>query len=1194
MNAVKNVMSIAFAAVSIASHGYHFSSDFSVVDAAGSPYCIDVERNTRFSHGHAYIDNGRYAIPVNANRHFLATPKLRDFRLEADFSQTEIRPHDTGLTVWFRDDRTGRTGHKLVAYWDFFSKFFIYLDGKEIYSRQDETIPDLSDSHLVIDVRGNAATAELYGTKVEFSLSSNDPAGYIAFDTQFSAAYPTLYSRIEVVSPEDPPKTEIGRWRMQLSKSQGFWTGPEYDVSLERYATGEYLLSAELSGTIMSRPATNRIETGGSEWGQILERLESPYVRILGPDGGEWRRFNFWNGLKTLYDAKMKGRDRRLLPDIGWPRRMQCVLRDFPSSFIVAAGYDMAMQRPYSFLANGPYEQMRAQDGTLMGEGERVDAGRFATTVISPPDKRIARMIPKTVYDYPAALRHAQKGHYFFESEPVSLTVETRWRATDFGADEVKCAFRATDVYGDAFDGDGVEAVSAGADETVCGIVCRRHKVTMPKTPPCGVWKLVAECGADGAWTNRSVTVFEVLSDDPNGQSPPLASRLPEFVCMPNETKYLETDAFDPWSDGWGASHYYTTINRYPTIAEMTRIWELLPLYRRKWFCCSWPRNMKLVDIRDERNRELIRRCDVFGGEENGTPPQGYEFQRYKEYTGLKLGILRDYLDERRPPLKVLTRARLDDPEVEKKGITYEEFVDLFDTCWSDFVTYARDKADAITENFDKYIHEVNPKAARGGYGPMNIYVSQYKSPYHLTISQKSVVTNDFVRRNGSFWMFEDYHVSCDYPLLRASYWVAGYDMLYQKGRKIYPEIYTSGWTRCLDGAVFNAHPLPTHDLHPTHLRRVVYRYTYGSPHFTGGRFGYWNDYGWHARNPTLPEMEELVSAWGKMIKNEPKRPTKAPYAIVDMAAYRRHGDYLEDQCNFYSRGDGRIWTCADVDNTAEEGVAYAYEKACFAGYVTPVVTQLSDLDSLVARDVEFVILPPIVKGTPRDVIDSIRRANERGIPLLASEEVCGLEDVFGVKADPSGPRKVGYFTGDAFEHKLALAKYLPDGASVVLYGARDADSPLDIPIVMTYAPEGKGRAVFVNMPPTVAHRSVFRDNFQKGQDALSPMMAEGFRKAFAFLAPQPAVSTERGTICAAYTEKGDLVVTIEDDSPIYKDTTVYPVTFRFMVSAPGIGNREVEGDADFAVVSRTADSIVVRTTCQKDTALFFRLLAPR
>ena len=1189
---MRRIVFIAAAAASATAWGYRFSADFSVVDAAGNPYGIDVERNTRFSHGHSYVAEGRYAIPVNANRHFLATPKLRDFRLEADFSQTEIRPHDTGLTVWFRDDRTGRNGHKIVVYWDFFSKFFIYLDGKEIYSRQDESIPDLTDSHFVLDVKGNSGTVMAYGTKANFALPPDDAPGYIAFDTQFAAAYPTLYSRIEVVSPEEPAKTLLGKWHLPLAKSQGFWKGPVYDVTLERYASGEYLLSTKLSGTEMDRPVTNRIESGGSEWGQMLERLESPYVRILGPDGGEWRRFNFWNGRKTLYDPKMKRRDKRLLPDIEWPRVESYVMRDFPKDFTVAAGYDMAMQRPYSFLANGPYEQMRSKDGAFLHEGERVDVGRFAVALFSPKDKKIARMIPKTVYDYPAALRHAQKEHYFFESESVTFTAETRWRAADFGADEVKCAFRATDVYGDAFDGDAVEATPLGADETVCGIVCRRYKVKMRKTPPCGVWKLVSECGAAGAWTNKSVTVFEVLSDDPNGPCPPLASRLPEFVCMPNETKYLETDAFDPWSDGWGVSHYYTTINRYPTIAEITRLWELLPLYRRRWFCWSDRRNMDVKDIRDERNRELIRHCDVFCGKENGTPPQGYEFQSYKEYTGLKLGILRDYLDERHPPLKILTRARLDDPDVEKNGITYEEFIDLFDTCWDDFMPYARAKADAISKNFEKYVHEVNPKAGCGSYGPMNVYLSQYKSPYHLTISQNSVTTNDFLRRNGSFWMFEDYHVSCDYPILRASYWVAGYDMLYPRGRKIYPEIYTSGWTRCLDGAVFNAHPMSTHDFHPTHLRRLVYRYTYGSPHFTGGRYGYWTDYGWHARNPTLPEMEEFVAAWGKMIKNEPKRPTKAPYAIVDMAAYRRHGDYLEDQCNFYSRGDGLIWTNADVDNTAEEGVAYAYEKACQAGYVTPVVTQLADLDSLAPEDVEFVILPPIVKGTPREVVDSIRRAHERGLALLASEEVCGLEDVFGVKADPSGPRKVGYFPGDAFNHKLALARHLPDGAEAALWGAKDADSPFDIPIVMTYAPKGKGRAVFVNMPPTVAHRSVFRDNFQKGQDALSPAMAEGYRKAFAFLAPQPAVSTERGTICSAYTERGDLVVTIEDESPIYKDSTVYPVTFRFTVSAPGIGHRKIDGDADFAVVLRSDDRIVVRTTCQKDTAQFFRLRA--
>ena len=361
---------IAAAAASALAFGeYRFSADFSVVDAAGNPYGIDVERNTRFSHGHSYVTEGRYAIPVNANRHFLATPKLRDFRLEADFSQTEIRPHDTGLTVWFRDDRTGRTGHKVVVYWDFYSKFFVYLDGKEMYSRQDETIPDLEDSHFVLDVKDGSGTVEAYGTKVDFALPPGEAPGYIAFDTQFAAAYPTCYSRIEVVSPEEPAKTMLGQWHLPLAKSQGFWKGPVYDVTLERYESGEYMLSTKLSGTEMDRPVTNRIETGGREWEQMFERMESPYVRILGPDGEEWRRFNFWNGQKTLYDRKMK-RDKRLFPDVEWPCSANYVLRGFPSDFIVAAGYDTAMQYPYCFLANGPYEQMRSKDGAFLAGGQ--------------------------------------------------------------------------------------------------------------------------------------------------------------------------------------------------------------------------------------------------------------------------------------------------------------------------------------------------------------------------------------------------------------------------------------------------------------------------------------------------------------------------------------------------------------------------------------------------------------------------------------------------------------------------------------------------------------------------------------------------------------------------------------------------------------------------------------------------------
>jgi len=50
-----------------------------------------------------------------------------------------------------------------------------------------------------------------------------------------------------------------------------------------------------------------------------------------------------------------------------------------------------------------------------------------------------------------------------------------------------------------------------------------------------------------------------------------------------------------------------------------------------------------------------------------------------------------------------------------------------------------------------------------------------------------------------------------------------------------------------------------------------------------------------------------------------------------------------------------------------------------------------------------------------------------------------------------------------------------------------------------------------------------------------------------------------------------------------------YPVTFRFAVSAPDIGNAKIEADAPYSVVSRTANRLILRTRTDKDTALFFR-----
>ena len=104
--------------------------------------------------------------------------------------------------------------------------------------------------------------------------------------------------------------------------------------------------------------------------------------------------------------------------------------------------------------------------------------------------------------------------------------------------------------------------------------------------------------------------------------------------------------------------------------------------------------------------------------------------------------------------------------------------------------------------------------------------------------------------------------------------------------------------------------------------------------------------------------------------------------------------------------------------------------------------------------------------------------------------------------------------------------------------------------------------------------------------------MEKGIEGLFRFLAAEPAVSTERGAIMASATAAGDYVVVLEDASPLYGDSEKYPATFRFTVSAPGIGEREFTSDAPASAVRRERDRVTMRASIAKDNAIFIRFPA--
>lgn len=1138
---MRMVVAMVLGVLGLTAGAFECTEDFSVVDERGGAYGLDIWRNSTLTHNHGWVEDGRYRIPVDGNRHFIAAPALRDFRLEADYELVPFRrlQMTLGYILYFRYDREADVGNKLEVYYDFQFKLHIVLNGRELKVREDGKLPKLSGLRLVLDVRGTRGTLETLGEKLTFELPADGPErGEIGFDLTTNESIKLLIDRYRLSSDENPALTEIGTWRFELSRAQGFLVAPTYEVKAERYATGETRLTCRLSGTDLSAP--KRQPSGGTEWAALTGRLSDPYVKVTDADGTS-RKFFFWNGRRQFCDPQVVGE-----PPFPWPSERTFIVRNFPRDFTIAAGYHEAVVTPWRFVGQGHYEQIQSAGGAVFYEGVALEGKRVGLKVKSPEDKLIVSKIPADLPERARAVNHAKRGHYFLESETPRFTYELTWRRKDYVSTEIQLMSRLESVFGDK---SGIAVIPAN-DEVVSeigpGVMRRTGSFKLQKNPGVGVWHLETKVVAGIQATARDErTVFEVLSNTPGGKAPPLVSGLPEFVSMPNEIKFLEDSAFDPWSELDGVTHYYSIDMRNPKVGERLKVWEADHLYGRKYFTWSSKRNTDDWDPAHECNREYLRHADYCGLYPFGKDEQGrIDYCQTCFYHSFQLEVLKDYLKLRNLKLKLLTPERIAQCEREKQGISQDELKELFDTCWDDFKAYGKQRADKFIQEHVDYIMSVNPKTARASYGPLNIYTARYKCPYALETNSHPVESDPRIRANGSFWLFEDYHYSCDYPLCRPAYFAAGYCLYYPNGRRLFPEIYYRGWVRCEDGAVYQAHPDQSPYLAYSHQRRLVYQYVYGTAfRRDDGTFGFWKDDGFHARNPEKEAMDEFIAAWGKSIRNRPVRPLKAPYFFIDSDAIRRHGDTYVPNGSYSIVVPGMVDVRSDVVNTAEEALGYSYEMCCAAGFAAPVVARFAALDALTREDCEFAVLPPLVKGTPPEVIDRVRRAHERGINLMIFEAAEGLEDLFDVSGKTDFARK---------ETKW-------------------------------------GRTVFMKRPPTMVGRSTFLQRFSRGRENVSEEMNRGTQAAFAYLSSQDANRAERGTMMATVSEKGDYIVILSDDSPIYGDTDVYPMSFRFTVTAPGIGNRRIEADAPYSIVSRTPDRLTIRTITDKDSAQFFK-----
>lgn len=1181
----------------LAAQAYTLEEDFSVVSPGKKSPSIEIKRNGVLSHGHGEVREGGYTVLLKGNQHYIAMPPARDFTLEADYRllNHDIDEFGLGYRILFRADRDTNKWNELLVWWSNVSKDYpshtlnFILDGKTFHRGVEGKVPGADElMSFKLRVKGDKLAFETFGEKGETTVPGLD-AGKIAFDLPYSGGNMLVLRKLKLVTADEPKYEHLKDYMFNLRETQGSVVPPKFKVSIGRFATGETKIDMEMDGTVMARE--KRDETGGGEWTHYTDRYTSPYVRF-----GNDLQFKFWEGVRQFEDPEMMRRQKPLngkpvvIPE--WPVKKSYVVSDFPTDFpLVAAGYEYAIAGRAKVNENGPWEQVRNARGEKLWEGEAIGRGKIAYEAVSPEDKAVIARIPKAIPEYDRCVTHAKRQHHFLETEKIRFTMNAVFNASDFKSKEVGFAPRFENVFGEALEAGGFSLGDAVVTDLGSGLLKISREISLEKTPPIGIYRL--RCGIGFGSDNREErTEFEVLAKEQGGVPPPLASGLPFLFSMPNETKYYEEDIFDPFCDRGGADLYNAAAIYYPVPGMRKHVAEALHVYDRKWFAQTHHRNSGERDHKSEKVLDVLKVADFTPLVDNDTHPDRLDVTAQNFYYGKQLRFLIQFLKKSDYTFKVIDLASLEKRLAEKSraGLTDDEFVELFTTCWRPFVEYAFAENEKVEKEFLDYMYGVNPKVGRGEYGPMAVYTATYKTDYWLDLASKPLGEDDpKLKENDSFWVFEEYHDSCDYPMYRASLFAACYSMNHPNSRKLYPEIYYSSWGRCNDGAVFQAHPGNFRHVAPEHQRRIAYQFAYGTPYFKRGKrlssFDYWRDYGFHASSPTRADIDEFVAAW-KNVKNfKPQDPLKAPFVIVDHDAFASYGDYLETDSSFRIRiGDQAYGQAGDVCNLAEEAMAFTYERLYANGYNNPVVTSFMELDDIDAGLAEFVVLPPVRKGMklPQNFFSKVRRLHERGVGLLIYGECDGLEELFGVKKLKE-PKKLTEFRGDRFTHKLAWQRY----------EAKDAKA---IDPVTFVKDDGKGRTAFINVMPTTVNRHTYRERYTRGQPVVGKAIETSLVLASEFLTRNaPAVKTERGNIIAfsAKCAKG-IGVVVQDDPAIYGPQDAYPATFRFTVSAKGVGRGVIECEnADFEIVEREDNRVVIRTEIGRDSALFFNIRTP-
>lgn len=1094
---------------------YQLLEQFIFYDDNSIPYTLQPERHTMAQDYHAAIDERGFVLKSIGNRWILQTPSLLEFSFDTTMAFNFLHEYNPLVHFFFGYDCRTRCGQGLQFQYHLdggltiryvhVNRMEIQVVGEAIHFA-DFYLQDDEDVKLSFSIKGTKLTGKFRDCRFSFIVDS--VRGHLAFERKnFVGEW--MIREFMVASNEDFSKnTIVPECRVEIPMREGGDIPYELTYKIESIGDQRYLF-IELGGGAATRKL-NREDRPGQ---YVAERdmLTSPFI-ILRSEQQE-KRFNLFRGTRGICDPNIYWdclKEYFNQPELPIRAIFPVEERGCAGNLTVSFGYEDLSCTGFFAQAGGPSEFIFDKQGQLIYAGDALQESVFE--LLSPVDKFATTLIPENTYRREAVLHHLAVNHYFHVDETISLCMTMKTRLP---LERISVSAEIRDVY----DSDTIYAVdpTISMSDWLFGYqeLCAEIK---SQPLPLGVFRVVFTVYYGDGLYRRFDKVFEVFDKDA-GMSPAKASGLPFVFSMPNEQKWLMSNTFDLWNPKPSCDeiHFISCVTNTPIEAEQQRIWELIPLFGREWF--AWLNDRTCLDWSVESHPNVVKYSDyLYIDLADNLPPYPeiyliglYQDPKFRELLHEfmeKNPELAEKITYRKPEVELEYRPGkpIDESEDSEKSheytaFTYEHLKNLLETCHSEWFSFANGRFLEMFRKQNEELKKLNPKFKRSFYGPFCPYYTgtvSYHSIKCYGCNPDETMAEDVFT---GFSVFEDYPASCAYQTYRGAF-AAMTILLHCPEFVLYPEQYKDGLGGCIDGAVKFAHaPMGKYNM-PLYFNSThAFEYVFNTPHKTAKGYQYWSKYGFH-RADHRPEMaDRLVRDWKTVIDNKPKRPLKTMAMLTE---------YVDAEDVF----DGEIRTLhgyTGFSNVSEEGHGYIYDCVREAGLNAPFALKTEMLSELSEAECDVLVLPTL-RYMDQVSICEIRRLHNAGVSLVAVSDVCGLEDIFGVKENYQSQWVSALCTEDEEEliyPNEAHFKYTPDGAEVIL------STTEGMPVLMK-----KRNALLVNAAVSTLGHECFEGREGKTKNNISTLLRKIIQKELCKLS-KPLVQGENIGVTLFESEQG-------------------------------------------------------------------------